>query len=192
MYKNFWQYSDKQDNCIDIAEYVIPRRAEKPDESRNLILSLRYEFFRENGQDSLKVTGSYLTQETHQLNIEGFQAVSWDAEGAGWSISQDGQYQQEILPSCVSFGLNDLVQNRLFYSPLDDTRVKDIWGAYILNLSELPVRDFSTQDDRFLLLASEAVENFPLQENEASDEVDMELRAIAEAAEAAEHMDNDF
>jgi hypothetical protein len=92
VYKNFWQYSDKQDNCIDVAEYVIARRAEKPDESKNLILSLRYEFFRENGQDSLKVTGSYLNQETHQLNVEGFQADSWDAERAGWGISQDGQY----------------------------------------------------------------------------------------------------
>lgn len=70
--------------------------------------------------------------------------------------------------------------------------MKDIWGAYIRNLSELPVRDFSTQDDQFLLLASEAAENFPLQDDEVVDEVDMELRAIAEAAEAAEHMDNEF
>ena len=59
VYKDFKQYSDKQDNCIDIAEYVIGTKGEKPDEGKKLIFSLRYEFFRENGQEALKVTGLY-------------------------------------------------------------------------------------------------------------------------------------
>jgi hypothetical protein len=86
VYSNFKQYSDKQDNCIDIEEYVIARKGEKPDESQKLIL-LRYEFFRENGQDALKVTGLYFIQVTHQLNVEGFQADSWDVKGVVLGVS---------------------------------------------------------------------------------------------------------
>ena len=193
VYKNFKQYSDKQDNCIDIEEYVIATEGEKPDEGHKLIFSLRYEFVCENGQDALKVTDLYLIQATAQLNVEGFQAASREADRVGWGTSQIGQYQQEIHQSCVSFCLNNLVQNNLIYSPLNDSRVKAIWGAYILKLSELPIRDFSTQDDQDLLLACEEEENKVLMGacDEAA-EVDMELRAIAEAAEAAEHLDDEF
>ena len=204
MYKNFKQYSDKQDNCIDIEEYVIARKGEKPDESQKLIFSLRYEFFRENGQDALKVTGLYFIQATHQLDVEGFQAHSWDAEGAVWGVSQDGQHQQEIPSSWVGFCLNNHVPNSLIYSPLDDSRVKEIWGAYVLSLSELPTRDFSTQDDQVLLQACEDPGDFPTQDNQVLlracdeaevdciDESDIELRAIAEAAEASEHLNTEF
>jgi hypothetical protein len=80
------------------------------------------------------------------------------------------------------------VSQSLIYSPLDDSRVKDIWGAYILSLSELPSTDFNTQDDQVLLRACEEAEVDFLNESES----DMELRGVAEAAEACELLESDY
>jgi hypothetical protein len=55
VYKQFWQYSDKHNNCIDMSEYDINNKDEKPDHSSKLIFSLRYEFCCQNGQNQLKV-----------------------------------------------------------------------------------------------------------------------------------------
>ena len=59
-----------------------------------------------------------------------------------------------------------------------------------MSLSELPTRDFSTQDDQVLLLACE--DEVVMRACDDASEVDMELRAIAEAAEAVEHLDDEF
>ena len=82
---------------------------------------------------------------------------------------------------------------------MDDSRVKEIWGAYILSLSELPPSDFNTQNDQDLLLAYENPGEFPTQDNpflmrvcEETEFEDSELRAIAEAAEAVELLDTEF
>ena len=120
------------------------------------------------------------------------------------------------------FYLNNLVSNFLIYSPLDDSRVKEVWGAYILSLSELPTCDFCSQDEQDLLLACEDPGIFPTQDNplllSACEglEVDFptqdnpvllraceepkdneqdeheQLRAIAEEAEAAEYLYTQF
>ena len=61
VYKNFYHYWGNQDYigggswCFDIDEYVIGRKGDKPDESKNLILSLSYKCFHENNKDTLKV-----------------------------------------------------------------------------------------------------------------------------------------
>ena len=72
----------------------------------------------------------------------------------------------------------------------------EIWGAYILSLSELPPCD---QNDQDILLASETPGEFLTQDNpfllrvcEETENEDSELRAISEAAEAVELLDDEF
>ena len=64
MYKDIKQFWDKSDmsicirgwsGCIDIAEYAIGMKGEKPDQGQP-IFSLSYQFFSKNAQHFLKVT----------------------------------------------------------------------------------------------------------------------------------------
>ena len=55
VYKQFWQYADRHENRLDICEYMINYSDPKPDHSSKILLSLKYDFSKENDQEQVKV-----------------------------------------------------------------------------------------------------------------------------------------